>query len=125
MSHSKRSFPHNVSGFSLLEMMVVLAIVATITGVTAAGLRGPSPMVQLERTIIAFQREAAEARHRAVLEQIVIPLSGTDCDGNEVIIKFFPNGTANGPNICLTQAGFTGILRLSNLTGYLALDASK
>ena len=108
------------AGFSLLETLVALAILAAVTGVAAAALRGPSPTLRLDAAVTALMREATAARHRAVVEGRTVPLPLPRCDGAETVARFHPDGTASGAaSACLALAGLTRELRLSPLSGRL------
>lgn len=119
MLHSNQRSPNERAGFTLLESMVALAIVALMTSIAVSGIRGPSPKLQLERAISAVKREASNARLRAVTEQIPVVIKLPGCEIEEVDLTYYPDGSATGPLICVATAGFTATIRVSPLTGKL------
>jgi len=100
-----------------LETLVALAILAVVTGVAAATLRQPPAALQLDNAVNQVLRDASATRHRAVKTQTHASMSMTDCDGNDVTVWFYSDGTASDARICVTQAGLIRILRVSTLSG--------
>lgn len=119
MSRFSRALSRADAGFTLLETLVALAILAAVAGVTAASLRGSPPSLQLDNAVAALTRDASTIRHRAVLTQSSLPLQITDCAGTEATLIFHPDGTASPAEICVQQAGLTRRLSVSPLTGRL------
>ena len=119
MLHSKSRRPSSDAGFSLLETLIALAILATVTGVAAAALRAPSPGLQLDSAVSELRLEASTTRRRAVTTLARASMVLTDCTGRDVVVWFFPDGTASGSEVCVTQSGLTRKLRISALSGRL------
>ena len=56
------------NSFTLIEVLVVMAIISVATGLAVATFRGESPVQLLERTSLEFQAFCARVRYRAAEE---------------------------------------------------------
>lgn len=107
------------AGVTMFETLVALSILALVLGVAATALRGPSPAMQLEQWAAELAADAARARARAVAEGESVSVALPGCDGGTVTARFFSDGTASGPDACVTVADTSLTLRISPLTGRL------
>jgi len=115
------------AGFSLLEVLVVLGILSLTIAVFATSNRGPSPSLELKAHVSALQAEVAAARATAIIEgttnthAMAAPL----CPGSDATLTFFPDGTAQPADICLTVEPLDQRLRLDPLTAQLVLPDTR
>ncbi|WP_322892201.1 MULTISPECIES: pilus assembly FimT family protein [unclassified Yoonia] len=122
-----RFFEKRKAGFSLLEMLVVLAVLAlTVATLTATDL-GRSPSLELKAHISELHKEVASARSVAVVENIphTIHLTAPTCSGSLTSLTFFADGTAQQADICLTVGTVEQHVRLDPLTAQLSLLDNK
>ena len=112
------------AGVTLFETLIALSILALVLGVAATALRGPSPSMLLEQQAAAFTEAAATARARAVNGGETVELELPGCDGRPVIARFHSDGTATGSEACVSGNSLSLTLRISPLTGRLAVDRS-
>lgn len=112
--------PH--SGLSLLEALIALAILAMVMGLSASTFRGPSPTLRLQKEAAVLIRTASQLRQRAIREDKVLSMesNGATCDEPDTPLSFFPDGTALGPDLCLTSESLQLRLTLNALTGRLS-----
>jgi Tfp pilus assembly protein FimT len=111
---------HASSGVTLLETLVVLSILAFIVGAVAGLRRGPSPGLSLKRAAAERVETAAQQREAAIRSGLETKLLIEDsCDAGKTI-RFRPDGTAQGPDICLALSGHSLRLVLDPLTGRLS-----
>lgn len=114
-------------GFTLLEMVVVLALIAIISTLGLRSFRPPSPSLQLNEMFSEFLLVASTMRSRAIhlcisqtvtLEHAEIDLS--DCQDAPVPpILFFADGTATPTVICAELSGEILQFQIDGLTGRL------
>lgn len=111
----------SLAGFSLLEMLVVLGILAMLLTITLPGLKEPSPELTLQKRAVEIQRESTHLQLRAVSEGMTQNFDITDyaCEPLKPTQFFLSNGTAFGGDICLSEKNFALRLRLDPLTGRL------
>lgn len=114
-------------GVSLFEMLIVLAILAGLAGLAAGGLPGPSPLLVARGQAAEVQREASEARLRAVrtgaaIEMEVLESTCSDTDGQ--LMVFHPDGTIDGVRLCFGD-GPDLVLFGDVLTGTLRPEAPE
>lgn len=109
------------SGVSLLEMLVVLAILSAIAVIALPKLSGPSPRLELKRQTAAWSARIAEGRLTAVSEgrQVTLFLESSACAAQEDWITVFPDGVVQGPDLCLTAGPEELRLHPALLTGRL------
>lgn len=122
MSYSK--------GFTLLEMLVVLALFATISTLAVRSFRPPSPSLQLNEMFSEFLLVANTARSRAItlnarqtitFQHTTIDL--TNCENAPISPAiFFDDGTATPIIICSEIDGKTLQFHIDGLTGRLLLS---
>ncbi len=113
--------PKPTSGFSLLEVLIVLSVMAlTVTAVTN-GRVGTSPAMKLEAQASHLQQTIATARAEAIRnnKQVAVTLDQTLCAQSDDTLTFHPDGTAGAVNICLKQDSLELVLNLDPLTGQL------
>jgi len=115
------------AGFSLLEAMISLAIIALITGVTLSTARPPSASLRLEQRAAQVIARVAEARRTAIESARSISLDFPDAPCDDVVptLSLFADGTALGGNICLTENELSLTLYVNALTGRLADGAAN
>lgn len=106
------------AGFTLLEMLISLAIIAAILAIATTALRPPSPALLLDRQLANLKNDATLARDQAVRQgqPVALPLPGCQNDQDTEVL-FFPDGTARttGP-ICLTEGGLSRRLLIEPIT---------
>ena len=109
------------SGVSLLEMLVVLAILSAVALIALPRLSGPSPRLELRQQTAAWSARIAEARLRAVSDGklVTLFLEGSACEAQEDRITVFPDGVVQGPDLCLTAGPEVLRLHPAMLTGHL------
>lgn len=109
------------TGLSLLEALIALAILAMVMGLAATGFRGPSPMLRLQKEAVELIRSASTLRQRAIRESKTLNMGtgGITCENTDISFSFFPDGTAIGPDLCLTTGTLKLRLTLNSLTGRL------
>lgn len=109
------------AGFSLTEVLVVLAILSLTVTVFAVARPGPSPAMQREAIVSQLIAEAARARAEAIIEnrQTIVTLPDTRCDESAKTLTFFPSGTATAAQVCIENEGVAAWLALDPFTGQL------
>ena len=106
------------TGLSLLEALIALAILAMVMGLSASAFRGPSPTLQLQKQTAELIAAASVLRQRAIREnKTLIMETDTTCNQTDKHINFFSNGTASGPDLCLSVKEKHLRLSLNALTG--------
>lgn len=110
------------AGLSLLEALIALAILAMVMGLSASAFRGPSPTLQLQKEAATMISTASQLRQRAIRDGQVLSMktNGTTCEKPDMPLSFFPDGTAFGPDLCLTAGSLQLRLALNALTGRLS-----
>lgn len=118
-----RFFEKGKAGFSLLEMLVVLAILALTVATLSATDIGRSPSLELRAHMSELHKEVAFARSVAVVEDILktIDISAPTCSGSVTSLTFFADGTAQQADICLIVGTLEQHVRLDPLTAQLFL----
>jgi len=117
--------PQATYGFSLLEMLVVLALLASISALGLRTFRPPSPMMRLNAAFTEFTLAASTARNRAITSGAAQTLTFahetiqlSDCKDSTVPpITFFTDGTARSAEICMALDGKEMQLHIDDLTG--------
>jgi len=108
---------------NLFEVLVTLAIISAVTAVVLSGRGTQHPGLQLQKQASELVAQAATHRNRAVgLGQTVTArFEKLRCDalGGVAEIAFFPDGTARGDALCLSQDDLRVELRPDPLTGRL------
>lgn len=130
-----RSPLNNQSGFTLLEMMVVLSIVAIVFAAGLSSVGRPSDRRLLTSSMTDVIDGATTARLRAISSQQVVAYlpaaTGTVAidacrTGSQVKeILFLPNGQARGDAFCLKGQNLVIRIVPDTLTGQLVREAFK
>ena len=115
------------SGLSLLEMLVVLALLAVITASVAGRLTGPSGRLVSEALAADLVRQAQDARLEAMLTGVPStlrldlpdPVREIACEGAAELqpITFTDKGRAMGGPVCVLVSGEIVRLDIDWLTG--------
>ena len=107
------------AGFSLLEALVVLGILALVLLASVRAFRPPSPAFRLQELIAEKSAEAAQAQTSAVrtARAVVVEVKDATCSGEPVWLTFFPDGTASAQDLCLRVGERQATLTLDPLTG--------
>ena len=110
------------AGFSLTEILVVLAILALTMTAFATARPGPSPEMRREAIISQLLTDAAQARAMAITQGILQTLAIPEptCRNNPKKLTFFPSGTALGTEICFSHEDAEIRLWLDTFTGHLS-----
>lgn len=74
----------NRRGFTLVELMIVIAIIAILAAVTVAGMRSRKSSASLSSTVLVLQTQLQGLRAKALTEQrdhvfVIVNGDGTDC----------------------------------------------
>jgi prepilin-type N-terminal cleavage/methylation domain-containing protein len=111
------------AGVTLLEVLVVLAILALSAAVAFSSLRPPSDALTLSKRVAELEKDFALDRLRAIREgrAIIRDVEALACeqDTNTEVI-FRSDGTALGPDLCLSEGKITSRFALDPLTGRLS-----
>lgn len=135
------------AGFTLLETIVVLALIALLTGMVSPLLRSPSKRLRLESAMQAVCATLRSTRARAIASNvekavvidvvnktyvspanvngkfpadvsIQLNFANTQYfDDNQGSIVFFPDGSSTGGNLILTLEGAQATIDINWLTG--------
>ena len=110
------------AGFTLLEIMVVLVILSAILTISMTTLTRPSDRLAMRQDIAVIRQEATQLRSEAIRNGMERTLSFKGCDGAQLVsVRFFPDGTASGDDICLEHGEDVVRLRVERVTGLLIL----
>jgi prepilin-type N-terminal cleavage/methylation domain-containing protein len=110
----------NESGFSLVELMVVIAIIATLSIVGVAGWFGFMPSYRLRTAVDDLQATMQMARLRAIKENAVTSVRFTGTNTYRAFIDADEDGTLDGgEEVFLTRTLPAGIsLHAATDAGY-------
>lgn len=141
----------HVSGFSLLELLVALVLLALLFRITAprldgvlerqrlgASARDIVSTLRLARTRALTTQQAAAvhfdlARHAYQLEgrperyplppgaTVTMTTARSEADGDEGAFRFYPDGSTTGGRLSMQAAGLTMAINLHWLTGHIAV----
>lgn len=114
-------------GATLLEALIAIAIVATISAAASATIFRPNDRLALNQSIAQLSDEAATQRARAITRgQAVLwrPAASPDmelsnCEEDTPQLRFTSKGAALGDDICLQAGDLAVTLRPDWLTGAL------
>lgn len=111
------------AGFTLLETLVVLAILAGITALVASNTRGPSPQLALQQRSQEVRTQIVDARAKAIATQVAQTLDADlqSCDGTAAKLVAFPDGSLFGPDICISVDDLQMRLIVDGVTGRVFL----
>lgn len=107
------------AGFSVLEMLIALSVLAIFTSIAATGFRPTSPKLELRELTSSVARRLATTRMDAVDGGKAINLTITDCNGISREFLFLPNGTVVGGTLCLGTSEVAQNFRILSLTASL------
>ncbi|WP_461425239.1 prepilin-type N-terminal cleavage/methylation domain-containing protein [Gymnodinialimonas sp.] len=101
MSPSEEKPRNNLRGYSILEVLISLAIIGAITTAMVLSLRPLSPTAQRQMRIVELDQIVADASFRAVEDGSIIRLEERDCEEEPTEIRLFPDGTASPSSLCV------------------------
>ena len=146
MRRPARTRQSSRGGFSMLEMLVALAVMAMAGGLAAQLLRPPSPRLRLDSSTRAICATLRAARSRAIAADapalvrfdlagktyvssvggvgslpkemnIRLTVAHDESGGDKAQIRFFPDGGASGGDISLELGGRRAEISVNWLTG--------
>jgi prepilin-type N-terminal cleavage/methylation domain-containing protein len=111
-------------GFTLLETLVTLAVMASVATVVATSVRQPSDHMVLKKRTALLAREMADVQNTAIGHGVAksMTVSYETCNAPTTIV-FFPNGMAKGDEICLISGDVQMELCVNPMTGRLRQEA--
>ena len=114
-------------GFSLLEVLIVLTVMALTVSAFSTNRIGPSPAMMLETSASELQQRVAKVRYQAIRgnQQMTIQLDQSLCVETSKALTFYPDGTAQDATVCLQQDTLELHLKLDPLTGQLLRDGDS
>lgn len=120
-------------GFTLVEILVVLAVVASLAAVALPQLQAALPGVKARRDSAQAVMRLHTARDRSLasgevvavefsdMEATFIPM-GTVQPSERTFVRFFPDGSVTGGTLVIGRGGAAHLIRLHPLTGSVRLD---
>lgn len=114
---------HQQKGFTLLEMMMVLLIMALISGVVVVTRPIAPTELRLQARIAELANSASIARYMAVRNGIPVSwkASGDPCDDGQAEIIFYPDGTSSTGPICLVFDDHSINVEFNPITGQIKI----
>lgn len=111
--------PSRNAGFTLFEMLVSLTILSLVLAVGTSAIKGPSPVLLLHREATEIQKKAAVLRNEVVRnhELKIMDFANETCESGRNRTVFFPDGSASGPDLCLSNGNSKIRLELMPLLG--------
>lgn len=121
------------AGVTLLESLVMLAVLALVMGLAASGFRGVNRPESTQGIRARLAQTISLARNQALRNQETIAVSLSQlntpfnritlaaCDASEEPLIMFPDGTVLAPDLCTDQPNLVRF-RIDWLTGVPELD---
>ena len=115
-------FSKSSSGFTLFEALIALSVLSFITGAVLMLRPEPSTELKLQAVATDLIESAGAYRHRAINigRTTVWEPDAADCDGRSVQITFYPDGTSEAGELCITARDRSMVLEVNALTGRLS-----
>lgn len=105
------------SGVTLAETLIVLVVLTMIAAVLTSARPRSSAAMEVQKATTALAAKVAQARLTAIRtgKPMILSAAPYPCDGREVDVSLFPDGTASGSPLCIGEV----ILLLDPLTARL------
>ena len=113
-----------MNGFSLLELIVVLAIVAAVSAVAAPHLSGAVRAASLTAGARELAASLRAARSEAVVQRrevAFVPRRDPRLAADAPAIRFFPDGSSSGGRLTLRADGRSAHVEVDWLTGRVSI----